>query len=203
MAALGNLVAGVAHEINTPIGIGVTMASDLLQTAQGAIRQDAAEQLDQSQRNRYWDKFIQGSQLILGNLQRAEDLVNSFKRIAVDQSRESFQDFYLREYLEDVVKSVNSLFREGHHQYKIDCPSEIMLHGSPGSMAQIFTNLITNSIIHGFEDLTGGHIDIRCRLVQKHLSIEFSDNGRGIPKENLTKIFNPFYTTKMGKGGAD
>lgn len=136
------------------------------------------------------------------NLFRAADLIKSFKRIAVDQTHIASQNFFLREYLEDVITSVHSLYKEGNHHCEIDCPEDIMLFGPPGSIAQIFTNLINNSVKHGFENRKGGQIRISCHINKDLVQIEYSDNGQGIPEEHIDKLFNPFFTTKLGKGGS-
>lgn len=200
MAALGALVAGVAHEINTPVGVGLTAASDLRMNAADIIGLYRANQLRRDQFEGFIGLLEEESALIERNLKRAGELIQSFKRIAVDQAHEETRRFRLESYLWDIVNSMGPQLHGGGHECRIECPADIELFGPPGSLTQIFGNLISNSLVHGFEGRQGGRIRIVCRANEGRLLIEYSDDGVGIPAGNIGKVFDPFFTTRMGHG---
>lgn len=202
MASLGSLVAGVAHEINSPIGIGITASSDLEESVLNIKKLYNNSKLTKSQFNIFMDKLKDESYLIERNLIRAGELIRSFKKIAVDQSHDTSRSFILKDYLKDIISSLNPLLRTNKHKCTIKCPNDIELYGPPGSIAQIFNNLINNSILHGFEKKSEGEIDIECELIENKLSIVYKDNGIGIESENINRIFEPFFSTKYDKGGS-
>ncbi|MEH6625390.1 MAG: ATP-binding protein [Motiliproteus sp.] len=196
MAALGGLVAGVAHEINTPIGIGFTAASFLKTQSKDHLRD---QQLPEQQRL-FAELTLESSELIEHHLERAAQLVSAFKRVSVDQSSEHRRRFSLKEYLDEIVLSLKPKLKKTQHRIAISCSEEIMLDSYPGAYYQIITNLILNSLIHGFENTNSGHIEISTEIRGKQLRLNYHDDGVGIPKGFERRLFEPFVTTKRNQG---
>lgn len=199
MAALGELVAGIAHEINTPIGIGVTSISTVSEAGQSLLR--ALEQRSARDVRSAALDMIDGAEIVQRNLERAGALIESFKLIAVDQASEAPRAFEMGAYLADIVRSLEPRLRPGQHVVKLTCPDTLIFSGDPGVMARIVSNLILNSVIHGFEGRQGGVIHIDCRAENERVVIEYRDNGRGMTPEVRERMFHPFFTTKRGRGG--
>ncbi|WP_245986845.1 PAS domain-containing sensor histidine kinase [Azospirillum thermophilum] len=204
MASLGQLVAGVAHEVNTPIGITITGASQLQALMEELERQHAAGALRRSDFQRFLTDGQEMANLILANCTRAANLVQSFKLVAVDQSSDERRSFLLREYVEELLRSLHPTYKNRQGlQIVIDCPEEIELDGYPGALSQILTNLIMNALIHALEPEEPGTITIAARLTdRKTVELIVADTGRGIAPEVLPKIFDPFFTTRRGSGGS-
>ncbi|MCK4466513.1 MAG: HAMP domain-containing histidine kinase, partial [Bacteroidales bacterium] len=201
MSALGGLVAGVAHEINTPVGIGVTAISSLIEETRRMADLYKKEEISRADFKEYLSSTNNSAKLIQKNLERTASLVQSFKQVSVDQSSEQQREFLLKAYLEDVIRSLYPKFKRRDIEINIDCNEELKLNSYPGAFAQIFTNLVLNSIAHGFKkEKMKGVIDILVKQEDKQLQIEYKDNGMGIPEEILPKIFDPFFTTDQSKG---
>ncbi|WP_372742908.1 ATP-binding protein [Neptunomonas sp.] len=192
MAALGGLVAGVAHEINTPIGIGFTAASYLADQANLYQQHNPDDPLANT--------AVESSQLICQNLERAAQLINAFKRVSVDQSSEQCRRFDLIQYLDEVLLSLKPRLKQCKPDIVINAPKHFIIDSYPGCYYQIFTNMILNSLIHGFEDRPGGVITIDVKPHTDRLIIDYRDNGVGIPDDWLRKVFEPFMTTKRNEG---
>ncbi|MFM4944566.1 ATP-binding protein [Aeromonas bivalvium] len=203
MASLGSLVAGVAHEINTPIGISVT-ASSYLQEQVADFRQHLeAKQLSRSYLNEFTVNLDESMQLLQGNLRRASELIASFKQVAVDQSSEARYSFNVAENLHQVVVSLGHKLKKAQCELDIQCDPKLSLFSFPGSFTQIYSNLILNSIHHGFDEWDRPKkISIRVERQGEDLVIDYADNGRGIPPHILPRIFDPFVTSKRGHGGS-
>lgn len=199
LAALGELVAGIAHEINTPVGIGVTAISTMTESVK-RLRQ-ALEQRSGRAIRAEVEILEEGADIAMRNLYRANELIESFKQIAVDQSYEERRTFELGSYLHDIVRSLEPRLRPDQHQVQIDCPLSVTLTSYPGAVSQIMSNLILNSVIHGFEARPNGLIQIKCRQAGDQAELEYRDNGIGMEPAVLEKIFHPFFTTKRGQGG--
>ncbi len=202
MATLGGLVAGIAHDVNTPLGVSVTATSFL---------QDRLTKLQ----NAYDDKTLTGNTmtsfmseaqqtitLLTNNLNRASDLISSFKQVAVDQTSEAIREVNVSEYLSEVVRSLAPNFKKTQHTIDIHCPDDLLIKCAPGVLAQILTNMIMNSLIHGFENKIKGAIRLDISEQDDNLVINYSDDGRGLDKENLKRHFDAFFTTRRGKGGS-
>ncbi|HBK96158.1 MAG TPA: hypothetical protein DD001_01935 [Microcoleaceae bacterium UBA10368] len=201
MAALGGLVAGVAHEINTPIGIGIAAASLLAEKVTKFCEIYSNGQIKRSELEKFLDITMQSSNMILANLTRAADLIHSFKEVAVDQSSELKRTFPVKKYLEEILTSLTAKLRTTKHKVEVNCDENIVLDSYPGLFYQIVTNLVLNSLIHAYEPKDEGVLTFDFQLDGELLVFEYADNGKGITPENLSKIFEPFFTTKRGQGG--
>ena len=200
LASLGGLVAGVAHEINTPVGIGVTAISSLLEDTRNMAELYKKEQISRKDFKEFLQTTNNSARLVQKNLDRTAQLVQSFKQVSVDQSSEEKREFLLKGYLEDVIRSLYPKFKTRDILINIECNEKLMINSFPGVYAQIFTNLVLNSITHGFPGEMSGQIDILVNQKDKDLKIEYKDNGKGIPEDILPKIFDPFFTTDQSKG---
>lgn len=201
MAALGGLVAGVAHEINTPVGISVTAASLLDEKTKECSILFEAQKMKRSDLENYMRLARDSSGMILSNLRRASDLINSFKQVAVDQTCEQTGVFNLRECIDNIIMTMRPTLRKTSHTVQVNCPENLELDSYPGAIGQAISNLIINSLVHGFEDMENGIIAIEVHEQQDNVEICYSDNGRGIPEKNIEHIFEPFFTTKRNNGG--
>ncbi|RJP76520.1 MAG: hypothetical protein C4522_18230 [Desulfobacteraceae bacterium] len=201
MAALGDLVAGVAHEINTPLGVGLTAASLLSDKTKEYRDLFEHEKLKRSDLEKYFRIANDSSNMILTNLNQAAGLVQSFKQVAVDQSSESQRRFNVKTYLNELLFSLRPRFTKVHHTIDLQCDEDIEIDSYPGVFSQIITNLVMNSLIHGFEGMTEGKITLTVWREDWKLVISYSDNGRGMEQKILDKMFDPFFTTKRNQGG--
>ena len=201
MASLGGLVAGVAHEINTPVGVSLTGITHFLK-----INDDIQIKFDNDQMTeKEFTKFLQSSkdiaQQINKNIERTAHLVRSFKQVAVDQTSENLREFELTDYLNEVLYSLNNIIKKTNIVVKIHSKETVNINSYPGAYAQILTNLIINSIRHGFKEHEKGNINIDINQKGNNLNIVYTDDGKGIDKNNLDHIFDPFFTTSRDKGG--
>lgn len=208
MAALGSLVAGVAHEINTPLGIGVTASSTLADKTQKFSLLCHSGAIKRSQLNKFLKTAQQSSSIILSNLNRAVELIQSFKQVAVDQSSESRRTFKLKEYLQEILTALRPKLNGTKHTLEIRGDESLILDSYPGALSQIVTNLVLNSLIHAYAREDSGYIlidfQLSCPLYGKgeEIILSYIDDGQGIPPESQSKIFEPFFTTKRGQGGS-
>lgn len=202
LSSLGSLVAGVAHELNTPIGNATVAASTMRERID-----EFGPKLDSGDlRRRDIDDLLamcrNGSDLVLRSLERSRDLVASFKQVAVDQSSERRREFLLHEVIGDVLNTLRPSLAGKPWQVSSDTPPGITCDGYPGPLGQVVTNLVQNAIIHGFHDREDGIVHIAVASEGDWLRIEVSDNGVGIPANVIGKIFDPFFTTRLGQGGS-
>lgn len=202
MASLGGLVAGVAHEINTPVGICLTVASHL-DTATRTLAERMAEGgLKKSDLTAYMTDAKDATSLILTNSERAANLIQSFKQVAVDQTSEERRTFILDEYIHEVITSLHPKLKRTGIEVRVECPPEIEMDSYPGALAQVVSNLVLNAVIHGYDEGKKGVINVTVGRDNGQVRMMVSDNGKGIPKENLSHIFEPFFTTRRGSGGS-
>lgn len=202
LASLGGLVAGVAHEINTPVGVGVTAASTLRSSAETLRSSYETNNLKRSDLSSFIDLTEESTRIILSNLQRASDLVQSFKQVAVDQSSSERRVFDLHDYVDEVLLSLTPRLKKTPHQMVVDIPPGLMVDSYPGALAQILTNLVGNALLHAFDDGRQGTCTITGKAVGGDVELVFSDDGVGMPPDHARRIFDPFFTTKRGSGGS-
>ena len=201
MASLGSLVAGVAHEINTPVGISYTAATHLEKETKLVFDLYLTNKMKRNDFEEYLKTCLESTRLLLSNLNRSGQLIRSFKQVAIDQAGEVKRNFNILEYLDEVLLSLRPIFKNNHHGVNIDCPDNIVLNSYPGAISQILTNLITNSINHGFKKILAGEITLNISSADDELTFRYQDNGRGISAENIEHIFDPFFTTNRENGG--
>ncbi|HEY1042672.1 MAG TPA: ATP-binding protein, partial [Telluria sp.] len=203
LAALGALMAGVAHELNTPIGNSLLIASTLQDRTAEVAKMVAGGTLRRSDLDRYIGDATEASELALRGLASAASLVNSFKQVAVDRTTEQRRGFDLRQVCEEIVATMMNRVRAAGHAISIEVPAGLALDSYPGPFGQVITNFINNALLHAFEGRRGGSMKIAARpLGDGWLQVQFSDDGCGIPPENLGRIYDPFFTTKLGQGGS-
>jgi len=202
MASLGDMVAGIAHEVNTPIGLGVT-ASSLMTDKLNEIKQAFEDKtLKSSQLKKFLSQGQENLSIIYRNLERAAKLVSSFKKVAVDQSSAETRQFNVKELAEEVILTLKAKLSEKQVNVTVECAEQLVVESKPGPINQILINLIINSILHGFEHKVDGHIKISIMYLSQQLHINFQDDGIGIDDNIKTRIFEPFTTTKRGSGGS-
>jgi ligand-binding sensor domain-containing protein/signal transduction histidine kinase len=209
MASLGNLVAGVAHEINTPLGIGVTAASHLRQETERLARHLEKNTLSKTELEQFTKSAVEASDLVLKNLDRASKLVRSFKQVAVDQGSEALRTIVLINYLEEVLFTLKPTLKRTQHQVTLSVPPLLTLETFPGALSQIIFNLVTNTLTHAFPERNDGHIRISATLVNseetvlnRQICLRYHDDGIGMTEIVRKRIFEPFFTTKRGQGGS-
>jgi signal transduction histidine kinase/ligand-binding sensor domain-containing protein len=202
MAALGGLVAGVAHEINTPLGVTVTAASHLQEEARRISKLASANSLTSEELADFHAAANESSEIILRNLNRADRLIKSFKQVAVDQSSEERRTIELGAYLNEILISLGPALKKTRHNVQIDCPEALSLHTFPGAIYQIISNLLMNSVHHAFAAGQAGEITISARRDGDHAEVVYKDNGRGMTEDVRARIFEPFFTTRRGEGGS-
>jgi signal transduction histidine kinase len=202
MAALGGLVAGITHDINTPIGIGVTATSFL----QERLNQLERAYKDKTLSPKVLEEFIndakQSTSLLTTNLDRSSELITSFKQIAVDQASEAVRTINFKDYVNEIIRSLHPKLKKTAHSINLTCPNDLILNLPAGAISQIFTNLIMNSLIHGFDTVDKGIMDIIITSDENNLTIDYKDNGGGVTNAQLKKLFDPFFTTKRDQGGS-
>jgi C4-dicarboxylate-specific signal transduction histidine kinase len=202
MASLGSLVAGVAHEINTPVGIGVTAASHLQESAQAFGERFRSGGIKKSDLESFVQLSDEASRTILSNLQRAADLIQSFKKVAVNQSSENEETIEVRRYVQEILTSLTPQLKKTRLQIELECPESLYLTTMPGAFSQVVTNLVMNAILHAYEPRQEGTLKLVFQPDGNQLRFSFIDDGKGIPADVLPKIFEPFFTTKRGQGGS-
>lgn len=202
MAALGGLVAGITHEVNTPVGIAVTTTSLLSDKVNELNEAYTAKTLTSSQLASFIDEANQCSELLQSNLTRAAELIASFKQIAVDQTSDAIRTINLAHYLTEVIRSLLPNLKQTKHHVEVNCPDNIIFDCPAGAISQIITNLMINALVHAFEDTNQGLIRISALEQDNNINLTFSDNGKGLTSEQLAKLFDPFFTTKLNQGGS-
>ncbi len=202
MASLGGLVKGIAHEVNTPAGIVLTADSSQLERTLEIQTIFEKGEITHNILSEYLDDSIKCSELSLTNIRRVASLVQTFKKVAVDQSSNDQRSFNLAEYVEQVITSTHSLTHKGNHSIKVNCSTDINIFSYPGAIAQMISILISNSVMHGFSNRENGLISLEFLSEKKDLILNYEDNGVGAKPEVINNIFEPFYTTARGTGGS-
>ncbi|MCZ4279744.1 PAS-domain containing protein [Kiloniella laminariae] len=202
MAALGQLVAGVAHEINTPIGLGVTLSSHLEESVKTVQQQFKAGLLRASGFEKFISEIADGTRMISQNLGQASRLVQSFKQVSVDQHLDELRPISVYDYAEDVLRSMHAKFKPTHINIHLAGERDKPIRIYPGAVAQILTNFLTNSYLHAFDDGNrAGNIIITVTQLGDKTRVRYEDDGEGISEAYLNKVFDPFFTTRRGGGG--
>lgn len=203
LASLGRLVAGVAHELNTPIGIALTAITHLEDVVTSLDKAVAAGKLTRSQLTEHQGTLRDSAHLVHTNIGRAAELVQSFKRVAVDQASEERRDFLLGAYIDEVLQSLAPRLRGEPHRVLVECPAGIHMDSYPGALFQVLTNLIINALIHAFETDRQGTMKIMVReLPEDQVELRFQDDGKGVPASHMDRLFEPFFTTNRARGGS-
>ncbi len=202
MASLGGLVAGVAHEINTPVGLSLTGITHFQYLVEQIEKKYAAEDLEEDDFERFMSDSKELARSIVISLQRAADLVKSFKQVAVDQSHETIRPFAVLEYLNEILMSLRNRLKQTRIKVDVTCERSLVTRGYPGIWSQIITNLINNSLIHAYGPEDTGTIRISVSEQEKSLVVKYSDDGKGMSPETRAKIFDPFFTTNRENGGS-
>lgn len=200
-ASLSALVASVSHELSTPIGNGVLVASTLRDTSQKLQQQLQDNQLRRSTLTELNSSLNEGSRLLLSNLARAETLLKNFKQMSADQVSEQRRTFDLARVISEVVVSLNPSLKRQSHVIVQDVPEGISMDSLPGPLGQVIINLINNAYMHAFEGRNDGILTISTEVQEETVTLRFSDNGVGIAPEVLPNLFEPFFSTKIGHGG--
>lgn len=204
MASLGRLVAGFAHELNTPVGVAVGAISYGDQTLNTLTALLGQEEVTEQELTCQLDYLKESNQLALANLRRAADLVQRFKRSSIDRGSQQQREYKLAELIQDVLTMLSNTLKRTAIQVVVDCPDDFKLYGTPGLLEQVLTNLITNSITHGYDNGSRpGKIVIKARRAEKQrLIIDYQDDGIGMNDETRQQAFEPFFTTQRGNGGS-
>ncbi|MBF0110219.1 MAG: HAMP domain-containing histidine kinase [Magnetococcales bacterium] len=202
MASLGNLVAGVAHEINTPVGSSVTAASFLKQESQKCAAHFSDGTLKKSELENYFQDVTESTQMILQNLNRAADLVRSFKQVAVDRTSETKRKFRLHECIQQTLLSLRPHLKKTRHKITVDCPETLEITSFPGAFSQVVSNFVVNSLMHGFHEIEEGEIFFRIEPRHQEVLFQYSDNGHGMDESVRQRVFEPFFTTARHRGGS-
>ncbi|MFN3305028.1 MAG: sensor histidine kinase [Roseateles sp.] len=204
LASLGRLVAGVAHELNTPLGNALTVVSALddrykqleaMLAGSVQLRRSRLEELARDTRR--------GQDILQRNVQKAADLVRDFKQVAIDQTADLRRDFDLAKVVEDVLVMVEPSFKHTPHVIETDLCAGLSMNSYPGALGQVLTNLLMNALLHGFDGVAQGRVRVHCeRSGEAEALLSVSDNGRGMDESVRRRIFDPFFTTKLGTGGS-
>jgi signal transduction histidine kinase len=201
LAALGGLVAGVAHEVNNPIGISLTVASSFARRCDEFAKEVDSGPLRRSRLDAFLEGGRDAANQLVSNLQRAGELVQSFKQVAVDRSHADRRPFDLRESTDQIVASLRPVLKKSQITLTVDVPPGISMDSYPGSYGQVLTNLFLNSVVHAFPDGRPGNVTVEARQVRDDVDIFVSDDGVGMSDETQRRAFDPFFTTRRGEGG--
>ena len=201
LAALGGLVAGVAHEVNNPIGISLTVASSFARRCDDFAKEVGLGPLRRSRLEDFLETGRDAANQLVANLQRAGELVQSFKQVAVDRSHADRRQFDLRESTDHIIASLRPVLKKSQLALTVDMPAGIMMDSYPGAYGQVLTNLFLNSVIHAFPNGRTGTITVEARQVRDDIDIFVSDDGIGMSEEVQRRALDPFFTTRRNEGG--
>jgi len=201
MASLGMLAAGIAHEINTPIGVGLTGITHFDEITQEINEKYKNDDMSKKEFEEYLETAAELSSMIIANMTRTTHILKSFKQVAVDQSSEIKRKFNVHEYMDEILLSINNVIKKTNLIFDINVDKNLKINSYPGAFSQIITNLILNAIKHAYNNREEGTINIHIQVKNNILEIIFKDDGKGISKENLPKVFDLFFTTQRNNGG--
>jgi len=200
LAALGELVAGVAHEINTPVGVALSAGSTLDGKNRALADLFTQGEMKRSDLSQFLEDSREGVEMILMNLDRASNLIRSFKMVAVDQVSEHRRAFNVKEYIEEILISLRPKLKQTSIRVEVVCDGDLVIESYPGAFSQILTNLIINTLTHGFDPDQSGVIRIEARRTGGNLELRHTDNGKGMSAEVRDRMFEPFFTTARSQG---
>ncbi|GAK55428.1 signal transduction histidine kinase [Candidatus Vecturithrix granuli] len=200
MAALGRLVAGIAHEINTPVGVGITAASFLEKKSREVADLYASGKLPRSEFETYLRQSVDSTASILSNLQRAAKLIQHFKQVAIDQHSEEHHRVNLKLYFSNLFTGLQAKYEHFPYQTSLTCQEDLYVDIYPGMLVQILSQLFENSVLHGFEHAQTGTISLDIHPQGNRLFLQYRDNGKGMNPEQCERVFDPFFTTKRAQG---
>ena len=202
MSALGGMVAGVAHELNTPVGNARLTATTLVHTANSILEMLAAGQVSRSELVRSARVLHDGAELVDRSLERAAEIVRAFKQVAVDQASHRRRSFFLADVLRENEVLLSPRLRKAGIEVVIQAPERLEMQSFPGDLGQVMTNLIENAMVHAYPGTSGVVSVTALPIGENGVSIEVCDQGAGIAPESLGRVFDPFYTTRLGQGGS-
>ncbi|MFO1263216.1 MAG: ATP-binding protein [Rhodoferax sp.] len=203
LAALGSLVAGVAHELNTPIGNCVTVGSTLQHQVQELADAFGKGELRRSAMQNFVEQASRGTDILMRALNRASELIGSFKRVAVDRSSDHRRQFMLEPTLREICLTLEPMYKNTPFKLQLDIEHDASMDSYPGALGQVITNFVSNAMQHGFEGRKAGLMRLQVFPEgSEHIRLEFSDDGIGMPDEVQQRVFDPFFTTKLGQGGS-
>lgn len=200
MSSLGQLVSGVAHEINTPVGICLTSASYLEDKSKTFFKRYENQELGRQDFESYMDMHNSSSKLIMDNLYKASDLIRSFKQVAVDQSTEEAREFFIGKYIEEILTSLHHKTKNTEYNIELNLTQDFQIYTYAGALSTILTQLVDNSLKHGFEHQEQGNITIAIKEHGEYVHFDYDDDGCGMSEEDIGQIFDPFFTTKRSQG---
>ena len=202
LAALGALVAGIAHELNTPIGNSVLVASTF-QESLSEFEKSLAKGITRGQLQAFVDRTREGTEILVRSLARAAELVASFKQVAVDRTSVNRRRFNLKDTVAEILLTLSPVLRKTPHCVEAHIPDELVLDSYPGPLGQVLTALFNNALVHAFDGVAQGVISIDAELEEENsVRIVVRDNGKGIAGEHIGRVFDPFFTTRLGQGGS-
>lgn len=202
LASLGGLVSGVVHEINTPVGIGITASSFIMQQIKKIQGRYEAGEMTEAHFRKFLNTAYESSSMISSNLGRAGELISNFKQVSVDQASEKPRRIIVDEYIKEVLLSLRMELRKTSHDIEVNCPGDLIFNSRPGALAQILTNVVMNAKLHAFEGIEQGKITFDISTDNGFMCLKYRDNGVGMNEEILKHVFDPFYTTKRDQGGS-
>lgn len=201
MASLGELVSGVAHEINTPVGIGLTASSYLKDRAEEMLTTMLSESDEKNGMYNVVKKCLESSEVLMSNMQKASEIIKSFKEIAIDNSNEDFRIINIKEYLDNIISKLAIKYEHFDTKITFECIEDIIIKTYPGALYRIISQLLKNTHMHGLKEGEIVTINITIKRKEESAELIYKDNGKGISEEDINKIFTPFYTTGRSKGG--
>lgn len=202
LASLGELVAGVAHEINTPLGIGVTLSTFMEQKLADLKRHYESGAITKNDIEDFLQSSTEASELSIRNLHRASEIIETFKQVAVDQSTLDIRKINLCDYIHKILQNLSPKLKGTTYHIHVNCDEGLEAITYPGILSQILTNLVMNSLIHGFNGLESGSITIEVSRFEQNIALVYRDDGVGIPQENISRVFNPFFSTRRNQGSS-
>ncbi len=200
-ATISTLIASVSHELGTPIGTSLMAASSFEQNAVKFRKKFDAGLVKRSDVSGYIDELTEISSIIQRNLFRASELLSNLRQVSADQASEQRRTFNLADTIREIIDTIGPSIRRKPHRVELSIPPDIIMDSQPGSLGQIVINLINNAYLHAFENRSSGLLKIEALLSGESVRLSFIDDGEGIPEENLLQLFEPFFSTKIGRGG--